>query len=440
MISHHVGRTGLSLAAGLALALTPALAFAGVTPVSVTESLDPGDSIHVTKTVTTPEIPPKPDIVLLVDESGSMGASIANVKAELGSIIATVKGAQPNAQFAVASYKDIGDGAGLFRVGTDLTATAATAQAAVDSLVADGGGDIPEGQLNALWQIGSGGDAISFRTDSTRIVAWFGDNPGHDPSNGHTEADATASMTDVDAQVIAIGVTGGDGLNATGQAARIASATGGTYYPAVAPGEVAAQILAGLQNLPAEVTATTSCDAGLSVSFNPALPQTVVSGSDVVLDETITVAANAPQGATLTCTTNFLVNGSDVGEGFTQSVSVTVNDVTPPTIECAKGVNPDGVTPDGWKKAGFFQLAADDNLPGVTVTVTDTATGTSFGPYDPDTYIKLTQTVGAPASVVSEFEGAVDWHFQFLGDATLTATDAAGNTATATCQVPPNKR
>ena len=83
-------RAGLSITAGLALALTPALAFAGVAPLTVDESLDPGASITVSKTVTTPEIPPKPDIVLLVDETGSMGASIANVQAELNSLITTV--------------------------------------------------------------------------------------------------------------------------------------------------------------------------------------------------------------------------------------------------------------------------------------------------------------------------------------------------------------
>lgn len=433
-------RAGLSITAGLALALTPALAFAGVAPLTVDESLDPGASITVSKTVTTPEIPPKPDIVLLVDETGSMGASIANVQAELNSLITTVKAAQPDAQFAVASYKDEGDGADLFRVRTDLTATAATAQTAVDSLVAFGGGDEPEAQLNALWQIGNGGDAITFRANSTRIVAWFGDASGHDPSNGHSQADAITSLTDVGAQVIAIGVTGGDGLDATGQATAIAAATGGTYSGAVAPGQVAAQILAGLQNLPAEVTASTTCDTGLSVSFDPALPQTVISGSDVVFDETITVATDAPQGDTLTCTTKFLINGSDEGNDFTQTVNVTVNDVTPPTIQCGPGVNPDGVTPGNWKSSGFFQLVASDNLPGVTVSITDTTTGTTFGPYDPGTYIKLTQSVGAPASVASEFEGAVDWHFQFLGDATITATDAAGNTATASCKVPPNKK
>lgn len=441
---HHSTRratsTAVGLVAGLALALAPAVALADVSPRSVDQAADPGSSFQVTKTVTVPTIPPKPDIVFVIDETGSMSAAIANVKAEMASIIGTVRGAQPEAQFAITSYRDVNEPR-TFEVGTNLSADPATVQSAINGLTANGGGDDPEAQLNALWQIGDGGDAIAFRPDSTRIVVWFGDAPGHDPSNGHSEAEATASLTAIDAKVVAVGVIGQGGakLNQTGQAQRIADATGGSFQNGVAADQVSATILAGLQNLPVTVTAATTCDAGLSVAFDPALPQTVASGATLTLTETISVAADAPQGSTLGCTTSFLLNGLDGGSDFTQAVSVTVNDVTPPTVACGPGVNPDGVTPGGWKKAGFYKLVASDNLPGTTVTVTDTVTGTSFGPYDPGTYIKLTQAVGAATSTVSDFPGAVDWRFLFAGDATLTATDAAGNTASVTCTVPPAK-
>ncbi|MGA4506358.1 vWA domain-containing protein [Propionibacteriaceae bacterium G1746] len=421
-----------------AMIAVPVIAMAdGVDPATVNESKDPGTSFTVTKTVSTPVIPPKPDIVLVVDATGSMGGPINNVKTEMGNIIATVQASQPEAQFAVVSYRDEGDGASVYTKHTDLTASTVTAQAAVNAIFAGGGGDEPEAQLNALWKIGSGGNDIAFRTGSSRIVVWFGDAPGHDPSLGHTEADATASLTGVGAQVIAISV-GANRLDLTGQATRITNATGGNFQSGIPADGLSAAILAGLSNLPAEVTANTTCDPGLSVSFNPALPQTVMSGTDLVLEETVTVDASATQGATLTCTTTFLVNGNEVGDAFVQTVNVTVNDITPPTVSCGPGVNPDGVTPGGWKNAGFFQMVAADNLPGVMVTITDNVTGTTFGPYDPGTYFKLTQAPGSTPGVVP-FEGAVAWHFTFPGDATLTATDAAGNTATATCSVPPKK-
>ena len=436
---HAVRRAASVLAAGLALAVAPTLAYAGVTPGSFTDSADPGGTFNVTKTLTTPVIPPKPDIVLVVDSTGSMGSAINNVKAEMTNIVTTVKTAQAEAQFAVVNYRDAGDGAAVFTRNTDLTGDTAAAQAAVNAIGAGGGGDEPEAQLNALWEIGNGGDQISFRSGSSRIVVWFGDAPGHDPSLGHSEAAATASLTDVSAQVLAISV-GANRLDLTGQAARITAATGGSLLTGIPATGLSDAILSGLSNLPVDVSWTTTCDTGLSVAFDKTSPQTVTGGEDVVLVETITVASDAAQGATLGCSTEFLINDVSAGEDYTQTVSITVNDVTDPTIACGPGVNPAGATPGGWAKAGFFQLVADDNLPGVMVTVTDNVTGTTFGPYDPDTYIKLTQAVGTAESTATEFEGAVDWHFLFAGDATITATDAAGNTATATCSVPPNKK
>jgi hypothetical protein len=93
----------------------------------------------------------------------------------------------------------------------------------------------------------------------------------------------------------------------------------------------------------------------------------------------------------------------------------------------------------GDKKAGFYQRVAADNLPGVMVTVSHTVPSASFEPYAPGTYVKLTQAPGSTPSAVP-FSGAVAWHITLKGDALLTATDAAGSTATATCTVPPKKK
>ncbi|MGA4668909.1 vWA domain-containing protein [Propionibacteriaceae bacterium Y1923] len=431
-------RTFAALLTAGALIAAPMIAMAdGVSPTSVSDSADPGDVITVTKTVSTPVIPPKPDIVLVVDATGSMASSINNVKSEMGNIITTVKAAQPDAQFAVTSYRDIGD-AYLFNVHSSLTADETVTQTGINSVTAAGGGDNPESQLNALYEIGSGGGTINFRPGSSRIVVWFGDFEGHDPSNGHTMADAIASLQGVSAKVVAISV-GANRLDFTGQATAITAATGGVLLTDIPVTGTATAILEGLTNLPAEVDATTVCDPGLSVSFSPTLPQTVPSGTDLVLTETITVAPDAPQGGTLGCTTTFTINGADAGDGYTQTVTITVNDVTPPTVACGPGVNPAGKTPGGWQNAGFFQMVAEDNLPGVMVTITDNVSGETFGPYDPGTYFKLTQAPGATPSAVP-FSGAVDWHFTFKGDATLTATDAAGNTTTASCAVPPKQK
>lgn len=436
---NRIRRWTLAAVTTAAVGAAPAAFAQGVSPATVSEALDPGATIHVTKTVTTPVVPPKPDVVLLVDTTGSMGPAIANVQSEMGSIITAVQAAQPDAQFAVTQYRDEDD-VFTFDVASALTSDATAATTAVNGLVAAAGGDTPEGQINALYQVGSGGNAIGFRTGSSRIIVWFGDASGHDPSLGHTLADAQASLAGVEAQVIAINVAtaDGDGLDATGQATAVTAATGGTFFASVNPDDVSTAILDGLQNLPVEVSANPTCDAGLTVSLTPAT-QTVPSGTDAVFDEAITVAADAPQGATLSCSTAFLIDGLDAGPEFTQSISVTVNDITPPTASCGPGVNPAGHTPPGYARAGYYSLVADDNLPGVTVTVTDPVSGTAFGPYDPGTMIHLTQAPGATPSATAG-PGQVDWRITLKGDALVTATDAAGNTTSVTCTVPPDHK
>ena len=73
----------------------------GVEPASVILAGNPGDSFTVTKTVHTPVIPPRPDVVFLADTTGSMGPAIANVKANATSIMTAVRTAQPDSTSAL---------------------------------------------------------------------------------------------------------------------------------------------------------------------------------------------------------------------------------------------------------------------------------------------------------------------------------------------------
>ncbi|AXH96244.1 VWA domain-containing protein [Ornithinimicrobium avium] len=409
-------------------------AYAAVDPPTYSDALDPGASVTITKTVTTPEVLPQPDIVLLVDRTGSMGGAITNVKANMATIVSTVEAAQPDAQWAVASYCDVGE-PDPFLLHSDLGADTTATVAAVNSIRLCGGGDEPEAQLNALWEIGDTGDAVAFRPDSSRIVVWFGDAPGHDPSLGHTEADATSSLVDAGATVLAVSV-GADRLDATGQATRITDVTGGALYSGVDAGDLADTILAGITALPVEVGATTTCDPGLSATLDPAT-RTVTSGDAASFSETITVAADAEQGATLGCQVAFTLNGTPAGDGFVQTVSVDVNDVTPPVVACEQGPNPSGNYPRGGNADGFFMVTASDNVDGaVEVWVDDTGSDALFGAYADGTTFKITQAPGATPKA-TPFVGAVDWKLRLKGDALMTVTDAAGNTATALCEVPP---
>lgn len=334
----------LVAASSLVLALAgPGWAAPGAGP-DLDTSADPGAVRTVAKTVETPAVPPQPDVVLLADTTGSMGSSLSNVKSSLASITSSVSSSQPTAQFAVVSYRDTGDGAELFRVRTPLTASTAAVQAGVDSLGAAGGGDLQEAQLHALTRIATG--AIAFRSGSTPIVVWFGDASGHDPSVGSTEASTIAALQARGIRVLAVGVPGGDGLDRTGQASRITAATGGSYRTAASPSELSNEIVAGLRNLPTTVSwQLVDCDPALTVELSPA-SQTVTSGDTASFGETVTVSPDAPEGTTLRCTVQFLLDGRDAGPEFLQQITVRVNDVTAPVVvvddRTVEATSPDG--------------------------------------------------------------------------------------------------
>lgn len=306
----------------------------GVDPSSVSQSANPGATIGpITKTVHTPTIPPNPDIVFLIDQTTSMGPAIANVQAGLANIMSTVVSSQPTAQFAVTDYKDQVDPPPFFNVRQPLTANQGDVQTAINNLFLTGGGsDAPEDFINGLFQIATG--AIAFRPTSTRFIVLVGDSSSHDPSNGHTLASTILALNAANIHVIAIdvGPTPGqisNGLNSAGQAALVATSTGGELRTGNAS-QASALILAALQNQTLTVTHVVGpCDPNLTVVVTPP-SQTLTSGGDAMFSETIDVSASAPQGATLNCTVEFLIDGQS--QGITETIAITVNDVTPPVV------------------------------------------------------------------------------------------------------------
>lgn len=305
----------------IAAAATP-----GVEPNTVSLAGNPGDSFTVRKTVHTPAIAPRPDVVFLADTTGSMGSPIANVKANATSIMTSVRSAQADSQFGAANYTDFGCTDPFpFHLDRAVTSSIASVQAAVNGWTIGNGCDVPEAQINALYRLATD-PAVGFRAGSTRIVVWFGDASGHDPSGGHSLTDAINALVAAGIRVIAVPVAaGGDGLDSTGQATAVANATGGVVLASAAPGAVASAILAGLMNLPVTVTPSPSCDSGLSVAFAPSGSRTVTSGADVVYTETITIDPAYPGGGTLECSVAFLLNGLSGGPAFTQTIVVDVN-------------------------------------------------------------------------------------------------------------------
>lgn len=121
-------------------------------------------------------------------------------------------------------------------------------------------------------------------------------------------------------------------------------------------------------------------------------------------------------------------------------------DTTPPSVACPATTNPSGNNvpkagsnpSSGQNPDGFYRLTASDSVdPNPTITIHDTGSSATFGPFPSGTTIKLTQAPGATPGQ-QPGSGVVDWHITTKGDASVTATDASGNTsAPILCRVAP---
>ncbi|MEU2572397.1 HYR domain-containing protein [Streptomyces anulatus] len=373
-----------------------------VTPPTLEETLDPGGSTGVDKQVRTPAIPPRPDVVLLVDGTASMADPIRSVRENLPAITGKILAEQPDSHFAVATFGDQeGDVNAGFQVLTGLTDDLVKVQEGVDKLKTDLGGASrgpSEDWINGLWQIadGAGGTTV-FRDGSSPVVVLVGDASSHSPSNGHTIDDTIFALQDKGVRVIGVDVesTIGDGLNGNGdagnpdyvedppttpgQATRIIEATGGRLLGGIDGDRVAEAIIEGFDNLPTSVGyRLDACDPHLTVALDPPTRQ-LTSGETAHFAETVDVSEDAPQGTTLTCTVQFLlgtqVPGTDtIGPAavpdpdFQQQISIAVNDIDVPgvTVDDRTARAPD----DDGARIAYTATATDPQDGALPVTCT----------------------------------------------------------------------
>lgn len=331
--------------------------------------LAPGQSTMLTKSVTPPPNPDG-DIVFLADTTGSMVGAIADVQAKARTVIERIRASQPTSQFAVANYKDFNVPAGCspsstyaYRLDHAITDNIDDAISAIGTWAATGGCDDPEAQINALHQlVTSTAPATGFRTPALpRAVAWFGDQPGHNPSgpdqpnSGITLGTAISDLRAAGIRVVAVSV-GSIGLdqcpseNGTstplpcpGQATRIAEATGGTVKSNASSDQVADALLDGLFSATVEPHAT--CDSGLSIAIDPTrqVVDSRTPGEAALFNETVLVAPTATDGKK-SCTVDFSVNGKPSSDpNFHQVITVAVGSTTVTVRADATSGNPNSV-------------------------------------------------------------------------------------------------
>ena len=336
-----------------------------VQPSVVDMPVGQGSSGSVPKTVPTDKVPAQPDIVLLMDQTGSMSGVIENVKTNLGKVVEEVQKVQPSAHFAVAAYGDRVDDHPVvgsppnpprsFFVQQPLTPADTDAQRklltdAFGRITATGGDDTAEDWYDALQKVSTG--AIGFRDTSNRIVVLVGDAASHEsPADNERDTFPTTAAV-VDAlkaakiRVVAVpAVTSSGGsegslaaetdgaLDGRGQATAITKATDGVLTESTDVDQISTAIVKGITDLQVKVQPVPVCDPGLTLTFNPDGTQQVPGGTDAHFTEIATVSATAPIGAFLHCRVEFRLNGEPtVRPGYTEDVTVRVKDPRLPLI------------------------------------------------------------------------------------------------------------
>ena len=335
----------LLLAFGAFLLLVPGPVLADtISPDTFTATGPTGFTSNVSKTVTitTAVTTSLVDVFFLSDTTGSMGGSIAAVKAAATSIMTTTA-ALGDVRFGVGEYKDPAADAFGYRLDSDISAgaTPAANQAAtlagINLLVASGGGDTPEGNLLGLQQVAN---TTAWRTGSARILVWFGDAPGHDPSGGATEASAIAALNTNGVKVEAISLTSGPGLNAAcggadctaNQGNRVTAATGGALVSGIATAGVVAAINAAISTAVSNYTSVCLSPVGNGTAVTVTVPACITGTFDRSIDRTftfnVTFTDNTPGDHSFVI--NATVDGGTVATESDRIISTAVDGIVVP--------------------------------------------------------------------------------------------------------------
>jgi uncharacterized protein YegL len=143
------------------------------------------------------------DLVLVIDDTGSMGGAINNVKAEIVNILGLADSICGDVQAGLVTFKDD------VEVDVPMTANLASVAAAVNALVATGGAQLPEASDEALREVVDLGgtsctltgdfDPGDFREDCCKVVILV-----TDAEPGGCDDTYTAGVDDVNAHNVAL--------------------------------------------------------------------------------------------------------------------------------------------------------------------------------------------------------------------------------------------
>ncbi len=211
--------------------------------------LDPDSGILELPLETAVEVG-RADVVFLVDTTASMGSEIDEIRDSLRDLLVPgIRRAIPDATLGVATFEDFPEpscgraGDSPFELVLPVTDDVGRVQSAVNSLTLGNGDDMPESQVEALYQLATGEGLVPyvrpsfgcpsgglgyacFRADALPVVLLFTDAPFHVGPRGanpytcgrlmsspHDYADAVRVLDAIGARVMGLysGPAGGEG-------------------------------------------------------------------------------------------------------------------------------------------------------------------------------------------------------------------------------------
>jgi hypothetical protein len=201
--------------------------------------------------VPTPPARPPLDLAFVIDSTGSMSGSIDGVTRAAATMVDNLD-ASSDWRVGLVDYKDTDQGDPYAaRVDLAMTSNGTSFRTAVQSLVASGGGDYPEGVYSGLI---TAFQQLTWRPGSRRSVILIGDAPAKDPEpiTGYRLSDviaasppaarvAAAAAAD-GAAIYPLSIFGGGG----GTFAALAAETGGRVFGVEDPELVTDQVLAAV--------------------------------------------------------------------------------------------------------------------------------------------------------------------------------------------------
>ncbi|HUH15873.1 MAG TPA: post-COAP-1 domain-containing protein [Gaiellaceae bacterium] len=360
-----------------------ALAVDSFTPNPVVVTLQAGESTTIAKTLHLDALPGAADIIIAIDTTGSMVGAIAQAKAQATALCDDVQAAIPGARFAVFDFRDIPDRPatqGVLILTPVFTSSCAAVQAAIDTMVAGGGGDFAEA-YNPVFNDAYSDPVLdaSRNPDAVQFLVVLGDAPPHNsppaavaPACGN-QPPADPGMTSdteiagLNANDITLLMINYGGVLACYQ--QLAGATGGTAVNA--GGDLSGEIIDQIEEAAAEVDevllvvsgAGCQTPAGLTITFNPPNPPPYgpfTAPVDILFQETIT-APTVP--GSYSCTVTALVDGT---ARATQVVTATVTPADPATLELEPPTDTN-VVDDEHCVTATVEDAFGNPTPGITV-------------------------------------------------------------------------